>query len=383
MLRRLLRSIAFMPLFVGGAHFFAMFRAQSRTHPILWISPSGGGVGSAADLRALAVGKKLEQLGWRCVTLHPQLGLHARRILLRLFTPDVVLLQQTRHSLNQPMLYAPVPCVLDVDDADIIHSTAGARIGGVAAQCYGVVAGSRHLAGLFRLYNPSVRVVWTGTYIHAVAGALPNVDRERILAWAPSDPFGYPVELALVQAMVRCLSPSVESVEFRVYGVLPARQADMRALWEGHVPSFVRLRLMPPMPYKEFVASLAEVAVGMQPVCEEHAYSLGKSFGKALAYLAADVAVLASNNIDHPLFFKEGVNGRLLPTEPLAWAQACDQLLDNPELRQGLVAQARKDFLARLTTDKSAELMSDLLCRARLGQAWPRGLAKSKEYCDG
>ena len=376
--RRVLQKLPFFSWILAGLHFWVMLRAHSHACPVVWISPSGGGVGSAADLRALAVGKTLGRFGWCCVTLHPRLGQQARRILLRLFKPDVVLLQQTRHPLNRPEIYFPVPSVLDVDDADIINPSETARIGDVAARCYGVVAGSRHLAGLFRAFNPAVRVIWTGTYIRSVSSARPNAERGRILAWAPSDPFGYPVELALMQMLVERLSPSTK-VEFRVYGVSPARHDDMHKLWNGRL-NHVHLRLMPPMPYKEFVDSLAEVAVGLQPVCEDHEYSLGKSFGKALAYLAADVAVVASNNIDHPLFFEDGVNGRLLLNEPTVWAQACDQLLSRNQERQGLVLQARQDFLARLTTDKSAQLMSDLLHRARLGQAWPRGLAKSKDY---
>jgi hypothetical protein len=48
-------------------------------------------------------------------------------------------------------------------------------------------------------------------------------------------------------------------------------------------------------------------------------------------------------------------------------------------MREDLVQQARKAFLTRLTTNKSAELMSDLLHRARLRQAWPQGLAKKGE----
>ncbi len=355
--------------------FLRFVQGGASRRPILLVSLSGGGMGSAADLRAVSVARALEKFGWRTVMIHPRLGLRTRQLVVRLFAPAVVLLQQTRHPLNRPEIYAPVPCVLDVDDADIINTAETQRIGDIAARCYGVVAGSRYLAGLFQPFHPAVRVVWTGTYVQAVPGAKPNGLRGQVLAWAPSDPFGYPVELAFVQAMVGRLSGDVE---FRVYGVSPARQADMHALWHGRLGAHVHLRLIPPMPYKEFVASLAEVAVGLQPVCEDHAYSLGKSFGKALAYLAADVAVVASDNIDHPLFFHDGVNSRLLANDPAAWAQACDELLGQSDVRQRVVVQARKDFLARLTTEKSAELVGDLLRRAQLGLPWPRGLAKSK-----
>lgn len=348
-------------------------QARLSGKPVVWLSLSGGGTGSAADLRAVSMAPALNRLGWASVVLHPRVGLSTRHWLLRLFRPDVVLLQQTRHPLNRPEIYAPVPCVLDVDDADIINPAETARIGEIAARCHGVVAGSRHLAGLFAAFNPARRVIWTGTYLHQPLASLSNGQRGGVLAWAPSDPFGYPTELAFVQHIAQGLRQP--GLTLRIYGIKPERQAEMTALWLGKLPANVRLQLMPPMPYPAFVASLAEVAVGLQPVCEDHAYSLGKSFGKALAYLAADAAIVASNNIDHPLFFTDGVNARLLDNDAATWAEACNDLLARAEHRQALVKQARQDFLARLTTTRSAALLSELLHRTRQGQPWPRGVA--------
>lgn len=354
----------------------AAVQAHMSGKPVVWLSLSGGGTGSAADLRAVSVAPALNRLGWASVVLHPRVGRTARRGMLRLFRPDVVLLQQTRHPLNRPETYAPVPCVLDADDADIINPAETARIGDIAARCYGVVAGSRHLARLFEAFNPARRVIWTGTYLHKPSGhSLPNGQRSAVLAWAPSDPFGYPSELAFVQRIAEQLIAT--DAELRVYGIKPERQAEMAALWQGKLPGGIRLCLMPLMPYPDFVASLAEVAVGLQPVCEDHEYSLGKSFGKALAYLAADTAIVASNNIDHPLFFKDSLNSRLLDNDPQAWAGACNELLADAAKRQALVKQARMDFMARLTTTRSAALLSELLHLARQGQSWPRGLAST------
>jgi hypothetical protein len=44
--------------------------------------------------------------------------------------------------------------------------------------------------------------------------------------------------------------------------------------------------LMPSMPTRNYVASLEEVAVGMQPIVSE--WSQGKSFGKLLACLSSE-----------------------------------------------------------------------------------------------
>jgi hypothetical protein len=72
------------------------------------------------------------------------------------------------------------------------------------------------------------------------------------------------------------------------------------------------------------VRSLGSFAVGLHPVCTNHAFSLGKSFGKLLAYLAADVAIVTSNAVDHPLFFTDGVNGTLVGDDLEAWALGCE-----------------------------------------------------------
>ncbi|TDM05554.1 MAG: hypothetical protein C4K60_12395 [Ideonella sp. MAG2] len=161
----------------------------------------------------------------------------------------------------------------------------------------------------------------------------------------------------------------------RIYGVKPERYAEMMMYWDNLLPRNVSLKLMPFMGYVDFVRSLGEVAVGLQPVCDENAYSLGKSFGKVLSYLAADVCVVASNNIDHPLFFKHGSNAQLLENDPNKWGAACDDLLMSPQLRQRLVDAGRIDMNSRLTTARSAELIEPLLRLTKEGNPWPHGIA--------
>lgn len=66
----------------------------------------------------------------------------------------------------------------------------------------------------------------------------------------------------------------------------------------------------------------------------ENPFSRGKSFGKLLAYLIADVAIVASNNVDHPLFFQDGVNGVLAPNDVDRWVEGTALLLqDLPSVR--------------------------------------------------
>lgn len=356
-IKRLLKSSGLPSISLSLLAMLAFLWRRARgTAPAVFICVSQGGKGSAADLRGHATARALGALGWNTLVIHPGLSAAQRRLLWEYLEPEVILLQQTRHPLNDPALYPGTPCLLDVDDADIIDIQQVNRIGAIATACHSVVAGSRYLAALFKRHNPHVSVIWTGTYLTHIEGAKPNIHRAPVLAWAPSDPFGYPAEAAFIGKIIAQLR-SAPALTFRIYGVPAKQEGRAVALLGDSLPPNVAVKCMPPMPYELFVSSLAEVAVGLQPICLNDEYSLGKSFGKVLAYLAADVAVVASNKIDHPLFFRDGITGRLLEDDPATWATACMELLAVPEKRQQIVAAARQDFLARLTTDKAAHLL--------------------------
>lgn len=329
----------------------------------VFISVSGGGAGSAADLRGISLAKELPKFGWRAVLLPANFSKWQRRSLWRVYRPCVVVLQQTRNIHNTPHLYPGTPCILDADDADILDEGNRKRIGRIAAECRSVIAGSRFLAGLFKKYNPDVAVIWTGTYLTEVPEAKSNHLRSTIVSWAPSDPFGYPEEREFVTQVARALG-SITPFTLRIYGIKKEEFSNAHQMFAEQLPASVRLELRPPMLYANFVKSLTEVAIGLQPICESNAYSMGKSFGKVLGYLAADVAVIASDNIDHPLFFQSGQNGILLPNTAEQWANACAQLIQSPDQRSKLVQNARQSFLSRLTTRKSAELLDKILNRA-------------------
>jgi len=355
-LRTLLNWARFTRLLARGV-------TRNNAADTIFVSVSGGGTGSAADLRGHAIARALPNAGIHAVVLPAGLNAWQRKALRKSYAPRAVLLQQTRNRWNTPDLYPGIPCILDVDDADIIDPQAQARIGTIASRCHGVVAGSRFLASLFRQHNPNTQVIWTGTYLTGVPGAQPNNERARIVAWAPSDPFGYPDEADFVLETVRQLA-DIPAFTFRIYGIAPEKREQAKQRFGSDLPTNVTLELTPPLPYERFIASLAEVAIGLQPVCESNPYSMGKSFGKVLAYLAADVAVIASNNIDHPLFFEHERNGLLPVDQPADWAAACAGLLADPEKRHALASEARADFLARLTTEKAAHLLSRVMHQA-------------------
>jgi hypothetical protein len=341
-------------------HVDRLRQAQGQRRIVVF--PSGAISGDSDDLRGRAIGRALTRLGWRSIVVPPQMELSQRLRVLRWERPDLILIQQSRHPLNRPSLYPGFTCVYDADDADILDPRCTDIVAECCRQSAAVIAGSHFLAEKFQRFNDDVTVVWTGTYIGLAGDPPPNAERKPIVAWATSDAVGYPVEGELVRETILRLG-ALTKFEFQLYGV-----HDEAALSDYLAPirdEGIPVQTFARMPYGEFVRSLETVAVGLQPVCLGNPFSRGKSFGKILAYLAARVAIVASNAIDHPLFFRHGDNGMLVDDDPKQWSEQTANLLANP-IRRGSVADAgRRDFLERLTTDRSAALVSQALERVR------------------
>jgi glycosyltransferase involved in cell wall biosynthesis len=101
----------------------------------------------------------------------------------------------------------------------------------------------------------------------------------------------------------------------------------------------------------------------VQPVCVESEFSRGKSFGKILAYLAGQVAVVASDAVDHPAFFRHGESG-MLASDVKSWADALELLLNDPERRESMAMAAHRDYETKLTTPAFARRLDGVLRRA-------------------
>jgi hypothetical protein len=253
--------------------------------------------------------------------------------------------------------------VFDADDADILDPNCRGSVIECCRDSVAVIAGSRFLADEFRPYNARVSIVWTGTYLGRSHRITPSQLRMPSVAWATTNPLGYSDEAKLVREVLIRLSQRTKFTYYQ-YGVSADQRHEVERFLAPIRRCGVPIRVFEPTTYKRFVRSLGSVAVGLQPVCVESPFSRGKSFGKLLAYLAADVAVVASDAVDHPLFFQDGTNGVLVPNEIERWVDATALLLQDASLRARMVAQARADFLARLTTGVAAILVSDVLTDA-------------------
>ena len=351
----------------GMAFVMAQRLAQSRRGPRLIVFPSTMYTGSGGDLRGWAIARELRRSGWRTIVVPPWLGLRRRSQILAREQPDVILMQQSRHPLNRPSLYPGFPCVFDADDADVLNAPEL-----VADCCRGsraVIAGNRFLARIFASFNPNVHVVWTGTYVDHVGGQIPNEARGPVIAWAHSDPLGYPAEAAFVHEVVLRLAGR-RPFQFHLYGLRDRSAAGtyVEPLLERGVDVITHGM----MRYRSFISSLGGVAIGLHPICAANPFSQGKSFGKLLAYMAANVAVVTSSAVDHPLFFRHGVNGMLANEDIGEWCENCLLLLEDPPRRGALVGEARVDFSRRLSISRAAELVGSVLCQVIAGSSGPQ-----------
>ena len=336
---------------------------STKSRPSVIIFPGEAASGSASDLRATAVGKALKQFGWRSIVVPPQLELSQRKRLIRAEKPNIALLHQARHPLNRPRLYPGLPCVFDVDDADILDPQCRETVVDCCRSSVAIIAGSRFIANQCRPFNENTSIVWTTTYLGQKRPSVPNELRAPSIAWATTNPKGYFQEGEFIREILIRLAKSTRFT-YHQYGVSPSQ-------WEW-VENFlapirrvgVPVHLYGPLRYNQLVKSLESVAVGLQPISEETWFSQGKSFGKLLAYLAADVAVVASDAVDHPLFIKNGINGMLLSNNIESWLNSLTLLLHDTNYRANIVSEARSDFKRKLTTETAARLVNDVLLNA-------------------
>ncbi len=330
---------------------------EPKGRPTLVIFPSNQPWDPASRLRAWELAPQLRALGWRVVVVPEALNLTQRRRVLRAEEPDVILLQQTRHPLNRPHLYQPFPCVLDADDADYLDPTIQAEIARSAEDSAAVVGGSRFIAECLGRHNKNSHVVWTSTPAPPAALGEPPSTRAPIVAWAHSDPLSYPAEAAFVGRVMLEVAKRT-SCEFLLFGTGEARARDWFAPLRD---AGVRCSSRETMPYDAYLSVVSTAAVGLQPVCVENLFSRGKSFGKLLAYFVSQVPAIATDAVDHPLFFENGTNGFVLQNDAFLWADAIVRLLDEPQLRDRLADAAWLSFKEKLSTDVFAASMDRIL----------------------
>lgn len=311
--------------------------------------PSDIRIASSA-LRGYDLAEELEARGWSTLVLPKQIELSQRKRLIRLFQPDIAVLLKSRHRANSYRLLDRIPLIYDIDDADFHNPRIKDRIREDVTHADAVIAGSRYVADWCRQFNANTTISWSGSA--PIATTWPkHADRAPIVSWAQADPLGYDPERAFVMDVFRRVVARRSSVTLRLFGCRPGTQdhPDYRALRDMGVD----LELRPMLPYRDFIASLTEVAVGLSAIMPENEFSRGKSFGKILAYFSAGVPVITSDEGDHSVILKGDV--AVVSNDPQVWADSIVELLGDPDRRDRMAAAAHEVFLKHLSTRAAAD----------------------------
>lgn len=341
---------------------------------VLFFPFSGGHIGSV-KLRCEAAAEALAKHGWLALVVPPHLSLGARRRLLRSFGPDVVVLQKSQHPLNRPGLYPGRACVLDIDDADYVLDEHREGVDACLRGCRAVIAGSRVVAEHCAKLNEDVTVIWTGSPSAPLNGEAEDESGSKddeqdaglpIVTWASSSLDGFWRERAIVQAaLLETVRRHGVTFRYRQYGVRdPETAAAFRRPLED---AGLDVAMVPPMPYENFLASVAQCDVGLHVLSPDDDFNLGKSFGKVLAYLIGGVPVAASDAAEHPAFFEHQRNGLLVGPTPEQWADAIGWLLADRERRARIGRAGHASYAERLSIDAFTARMAAVFDRACSG----------------
>jgi glycosyltransferase involved in cell wall biosynthesis len=105
--------------------------------------------------------------------------------------------------------------------------------------------------------------------------------------------------------------------------------------------------------------------VGIMPIPDEP-WAYGKCGYKLIQYMACGLPVVASRVGANIRIVKDGVNGYLASTDT-HWEQALRALQENPELRQAMGSQGRRDVEAHYSLQVAAPRLANLI-RASLNR---------------
>jgi hypothetical protein len=329
-----------------------------RAKPRVAFLPSSNAGGSAL-LRAVLIAQKLRDKGWNAVSMPPQLEIIQTTRFLKRLKPDVMVFQTCRHGIVEVRDAMGCPYILDLDDADFYDPVLRQRTEDTAKGALGVIAGSRYIRAWAHQFNPTCRIVWTGTPI--TRGVRPtHAERSRagpIVTWAQSSPLGYMAELDFLARILRAVAVKEPRFSVRLYGVNSVQDQEKikQILGLGQI----RIETLPNMPYERFLASLRSVSVGLSHIAYENPFSRGKSFGKILGYLDAMVPVVCSDHCDHNLFFTPGTG--FVSNDEGEWQEHVLTLIRDTALRDEIARRAFARFQQRLSLDRASELVGSFI----------------------
>lgn len=330
---------------------YLLFLRHAFRRPLILFNPCDAVAGWGSDLRAQRVARVMrEELGRHAISVPAQLGNVQRRRIGRLLRPDVVIHQTFMNDKADPALYPTALNVVDLDDAHFNDPRLREAFERKARGCAGGIAGSTYTRDWLAQHVPETILLCTPTPVRRASEASHRTRPADVVVWATTSPLRYVREAELVRDSL-CLAARERSLELHVIG--DADPAEMAQFLAPLQALGARVRHSPHQSYAGFLKLLEQGAVGLAPLVP-NGFSAGKSFGKVLAYIAAGLPVIASDVVDHPLFFRHGDNG-YLAREPRQWADAILALLADAGHRDSVAKQAFADMQQHMGIRRFAE----------------------------
>lgn len=345
----------------GLVHLNSSFQIKQSQSIIFCVDDLNNGMSSG--LRGYKLAEGLKKRGWHTIVIPKQLELHQRQRIIQREKPTYVYLQQTRHPHNRPNLFDSNKCILDVDDADFLDTRQTENVNRCMRDSFGVIAGSRFIRDYALTKNTRCEIVWTGAPVRN-HGNITKKAFPPAIAWACSNPLGYPNEANFVRDLIGIID---KSINFQFWLIGAKDDESTRRFLEPLINNNISYQIYPFMPYSKLLDQLEKATIGLAPTLPElSSFSAGKSFGKVLAYLNSRIAVVASNNVDHPLFFHHGLNG-YLATSLNEWKFFVELLLTDKVNQKKVAWEGNAAFIRDLSTESMATRV-DLILRSWLNK---------------
>jgi hypothetical protein len=303
--------------------------------------------GWGSELRSKRIVGYLQVEGKRALFLPSRLSSYQRKRIGRRVKADVVVHQTFVNEKADPKDFPEAINIVDFDDAHFLDPKLQHSIIERCLLCEAAIGGSRYTENWLRQYVNKTLMLWTSApYIHVEAS--PPSSRSKTIIWGTTNPLLTKSEAELVRNIIHNCATKT-SFEFIVIG--DGSEKEIVKFFALGLPEFIKIRHIPRMPYDDFIQLLTQGAVGIAPlIIDGDCFNAGKSFGKILAYIAAEVPVVASNAVDHALFFQNGENG-FLASEIEQWGDHVVRLLMEPELRDIIAANAKIQLQKELSID--------------------------------
>lgn len=313
--------------------------------------------GWGSELRSKRVVDYWQYQGKRALFLPAKLLSSQRQRIGRLLKADIVIHQTFMNEKADPRDFPESINIVDFDDAHFIDKRLKNSIIERCLLCDAAIGGSRYTENWLSQHVDKTTMLWTSSPCSHINTSPPS-SRPKKIIWGTTNPLLDKQEAQFVKDIIKQCAAKTD-FEFMVIG--HGSQEEMDNFFSSDLPTTVKVSHMPILPYNDFIQLLTEGAVGMAPLTiNGDCFNAGKSFGKILAYISAGVPVVASNEVDHTLFFQNGENG-FLADEVKEWSDYIVKLLIDTGLRDSIAEKAKRDLQKKMSIEVFSENLYDFV----------------------